>query len=573
MQGSRNLAMEMKVETVMLLRDDVTQDSLLGFGLSQDCLHVIIEHWGNERALRVWRLEEKEDAPRWLLVHKVIVSMDLPDIGRKGLKFAAFHPHDNNIIFFEMPALVIRIDFRTRKVKCCFATSSKIHPSPFLTSSCASLEFHRSSSLSSLPAPRANQDISASDARASEESLSSSSSTGSSSSTPQPRSNPNPSIPEPQPLNQMPGHLFAEREEPVNDEPAPYDPEKETRDQWVERLDAAGYSPLPTSFVIDIHPHVSKIALNKARRNLPVGYVLEFDENSPNIIEPHWEDRIDMNFRAYNTPKTTAGSSSAAATNKPVRPETVVINDEEEDPQTGGMDQTRNAPVNPSPNKGKGKMRTKKTATTHPAAKRKRGESSPVGESMEELWVKMTLKLKEMGEVGPEILEQLAGDPSSRLSQLEEQLKRSEAHNRELQDLTGRQLDEVANLARMAGEAEAEVIRLKEENLKLMEDLELKEREFPGRARQWVGENLDEVARVITSDQEKTVEAFKLIYREEQGKEMITQIGSYGFMSGQKRDREATHAVLVERFPDFDAESYGLAPIPDDEPAPPFPLE
>ncbi|VFQ71626.1 unnamed protein product [Cuscuta campestris] len=525
----------------------------------------------------------------------------------------------------------------------------------------------------------------------------------------------------------MPGQVFQERDAPVEDEPAPYDPENESYENWEDRLEAAGYSPLPTSYPSDIPPRVSKIAQNKARRNLPAGYVLEYDTNWLNIIEPHRDDRVgfhivslesgtvfplrpllvelcrcfkilpgqitpnahrflnafvnicvelkidpslrlflflfevlpgksgcdsyvyfrgrngrqfisdlpqsnrqwkekfvfikfpdvsplagirwndhilksqytepatapdleeslekllqgdpftgqmfhygawiwriqpggqgtpqaqeaaghgvpspgntaeaggpshpDMNFRAYNMPKTTGGSSSAAATNKPVQPETVVINDEE-DPQTGGMGQTGNAPVNPSPNKGKGKMRTKKTATTHPAAKRKRGESSPVGESMEELWVKMTLKLKEMGEVGPDTLEQLAGDPSSRLSQLEEQLKRSEAHNRELQDLTGRQLDEVANLARMAGEAEAVVIRLKEENLKLMEDLELKEREFPGRARRWVGENLEETARVITSTPEMTMAAFKFLYQEEQGKEMITQIGSYGFMSG-----------------------------------------
>ncbi|VFQ64685.1 unnamed protein product [Cuscuta campestris] len=192
---------------------------------------------------------------------------------------------------------------------------------------------------------------------------------------------------------------------------------------------------------------------------------------------------------------------------------------------------------------------------------------------MEELWVKMTLKLKEMGEVCPETLEKLADDTPSRSAQLEEKLRRAEAHNRELQDLTGRQLDEVANLARMAGEADAEILRLKEENLKLMEDLELKEREFPGRAKQWVGENLEETARVITSTPETTMETFKFIYREAQGKEMITQIGSYGFMSGQKRDREATHAVLIERDPDFSAEAYGLAPIPEEEPEPPFPLQ
>ncbi|VFQ73595.1 unnamed protein product [Cuscuta campestris] len=108
------------------VRDDVTQDSLLGFGLSQDCLHVIIEHRGSERALRVWRLEEeKNDTPSWLLVHKVVVSADLPkaDIGRKGLKFGACHPHDNNVIFFEMHGVVIRMNLRTREVEHCFDTS------------------------------------------------------------------------------------------------------------------------------------------------------------------------------------------------------------------------------------------------------------------------------------------------------------------------------------------------------------------------------------------------------------------------------------------------------------------
>ncbi|VFR03611.1 unnamed protein product [Cuscuta campestris] len=618
-----------------------------------------------------------------------------------------------------------------------------------------------------------SQDISASDARASEESLSSSSSTGSSSPIPQPRSNPNPSIPEPQPLNQMPGDLFAEREEPVNDEPAPYDPEKETRDQWVERLDAAGYSPLPTSFVIDIYPHVSKIALNKARRNLPVGYVLEFDENWPNIIEPHREDRIgfhiaslesgivfplrpllvelchcfgilpgqitpnahrllnafanictslhidpslrlflymfevrpgkpgcegfvyfkgrnnrkfisdlpqsnrlwkekfvfikfpppitplaglkwsdhllkhqfteppatpdleesreqllkgdpntgqmyhyggwvwrvqpgdegssraheaagrggpspgntaeaggpshpDMNFRAYNMPKTTGGSSATGPhTSKtfPVQKETIDVHSEEENPETGGASPTGKEPTNSPPNKGKGKKRVKHTATTHPSAKKKRGENTPAEESLEELWVKLTLKLKGMGEIRLVALEQLTEDSSSQLAQLEERLRRSEAHNRELKELTDRQLNEMANLSAIAEGAKAETLQLKEENLKLMEDLESKEREFPGRAKQWMEDNLVEAARVLTSSEERTVEGFNLLYREDQGKEMITQIGSYGFMSGQKRDREATHAVLAERDPDFTAESYGLAPIPEDEPAPPFPLE
>ncbi|VFQ92990.1 unnamed protein product [Cuscuta campestris] len=138
----------------------------------------------------------------------------------------------------------------------------------------------------------------------------------------------------------------------------------------------------------------------------------------------------------------------------------------------------------------------------------------------------------------------------------QQKLRRVEAHNRELQELTGRQLDEVANLARMAGEADGEILRVKEENLKLMEDAELKEREFPGKACQWMEENLMEAARALTSSLERTMEGFRLLYREEHGKEMITQVGSYGFMSSQKRDREATHAILAERDPEFNAESF-----------------
>ncbi|VFR00418.1 unnamed protein product [Cuscuta campestris] len=596
------------------------------------------------------------------------------------------------------------------------------------------------------------QGISSSDAYASEESSTSSSSTGSSLSSFETRSGPNTTVPEPQPVNQMPGQVSQERDEPVDDEPAPYDPDSESYERWVNRLDAAGYFPLPSSYPLDIYPRVSKIAQNKARRNLPEGYVLEYDPSWPNIIEPHRDDRVgfhiislesgtvfplrpllvelchcfkvlpgqltpnahrflnafvnicshlkidpslrfflylfevlpgksgcdgyvyfkgrngrqfisdlpqsnrlwkekfvfikfptvsplagikwndhllkpqytepanapdleeslekllqgdpftgqmfhygawiwrispggtgtpraneaaghgvpapgntaeaggsshpEMNFRAFNIPtKKTGGPSSTAPRTVLVQQEPVEINSEEETRPTGRTSQAGRTTVNPPLDKGKGKVRTKHAAATHPSAKRRRGESVPATESLEELWVKMGRKLKEMGEVGPETLRKLAEDSPSRSLQLEEKLKRLEAHNQELQDLTTRQLDEMANLSAVAGRANAE------------------EQERPGRARQWMEENLVEAARVLTSSEERTMEGFKLLYREEQGKEMITQIGSYGFMSGQKRDREATHAILAERDPDFNAESYGLAPIPDEEPAPPFPLE
>ncbi|VFR02910.1 unnamed protein product [Cuscuta campestris] len=519
-----------------------------------------------------------------------------------------------------------------------------------------------------------SQDISASDAYAFEESPSSSSSTGSSSPDFVHRSVPNTTAPEPQPVNQMPGQVFQERDEPVDDEPTPYDPDNESYEGWVNWLEAAGYLPLPTSYPLDIYPRVSKIAQNKARRNLTEGYVLEYDPSWPNIIEPHRDDRVgfhiisletgtvfplrpllvdlchcfkilpgqitpnahrflnafvnicvelkiepslrlflflfevlpgksgcdgyvyfkgrngrqcifdlpqsnrqwkekfvfikfptvsplagikwndhllkpqytepasapdleeslekllqgdpftrqmfhygawiwrispggtgtpkadeavghgvpapgntaeaggsshpEMNFRAFNIPKKTGGSSSAAPKTVPVQQEPVEIHSDEGSPPTRKTGQTGRTTANPPLDKGKGKVRTKHAATTHPSAKRRRGENAPALESIEELWVKMGRKLKE------------------------EKLKRLEAQNRELQDLTTRQLDEMANLSAVAGRVNAEVLQLKEENTLLMgevshlkEEAWVKEQELPGRARQWMEENLAEAAQ------------------------------------------------------------------------------
>ncbi|VFQ96264.1 unnamed protein product [Cuscuta campestris] len=126
----------------------------------------------------------------------------------------------------------------------------------------------------------------------SSENSNSSSSTGSSSLDSSPGQVPNSSIPDPHPVNQVPGETFVGRDDPVDDEPGPYDPEHETRDGWEERLHAAGYFPLPTFYVLDIPSRVSKIALNKIRRRLPDGYTLLYEPNWPNIVEPHREDRI-----------------------------------------------------------------------------------------------------------------------------------------------------------------------------------------------------------------------------------------------------------------------------------------
>ncbi|VFQ67076.1 unnamed protein product [Cuscuta campestris] len=235
--------------------------------------------------------------------------------------------------------------------------------------------------------------------------------------------------------------------------------------------------------------------------------------------------------------------------------EIVEIIDEEETPQTGA------AEVNHPSNKGKN-VRVKKVATTHPAAKRKRGENVLIVQLVEELWVKLGLRMKELGEVGPDAMEEFSEGSPSQVSQLEEKLRKAEEHNRELNVVFTRQVDEMANLSNMAGAVGAENLHLKEENMQLMgevsrlkEEAEKKDRELPDIARQWVKENLKDATQVFTSNPERTMEAFKLLYREPHRKDMITTIGFYGFMSGQKRDQEATHAILADRDPDFNAES------------------
>ncbi|VFQ77799.1 unnamed protein product [Cuscuta campestris] len=112
-----------------------------------------------------------------------------------------------------------------------------------------------------------SQNISSSGAYATEEFVPSSSSTGYKSLDFESRLAQHPPVPDPKPVNQVPGQVFVDREDLVNKESGPHDPDNES---LVE----------------------CKIALNKARKNLLEGYILEYDENSPNIVEPQRENRI-----------------------------------------------------------------------------------------------------------------------------------------------------------------------------------------------------------------------------------------------------------------------------------------
>ncbi|VFQ92087.1 unnamed protein product [Cuscuta campestris] len=116
---------------------------------------------------------------------------------------------------------------------------------------------------------------------------------------------------------------------------------------------------------------------------------------------------------------TSSGQHPALPRTQPDQQETFEILDEEEAPTTGAAD------LNPPPNKGK-KSRMTKVAMSHPSFMRKRGESVPEVQSIEELWVLLGLKLKELGEVGPDAMEQFSEDSPSKVARLEEKVREGE---------------------------------------------------------------------------------------------------------------------------------------------------
>ncbi|VFQ79358.1 unnamed protein product [Cuscuta campestris] len=311
---------------------------------------------------------------------------------------------------------------------------------------------------------------------------------------------PNSSIPNPQPVNQMPGNVLTGRDEPVDEEPSPYDPENETRDAWEERLHAAGYFPLPTFYVLDIPSHVSKIALNKIRRRLPDGYTLLYEHDWPNIVEPHREDKIgfhtisldagivfpprpllteichafrilpDMEFEEYAMPEDkpegeTGGSQTGTAKTFTAQPETVEVHDLDDDEPHNDRSKEKG--------KEKARRRQKKVATTHPsyAKKRARLDSEPASQTIEEAFVNLGLRLKEKGEIGPHAGEQLGmGSPS--------EVARLEKEREEMALILKSQADELIRLSGMAGTMKAEISQLKEENSRLLDEVSETKREM-----------------------------------------------------------------------------------------------
>ncbi|VFQ62199.1 unnamed protein product [Cuscuta campestris] len=121
--------------------------------------------------------------------------------------------------------------------------------------------------------------------------------------------------------------------------------------------------------------------------------------------------------------------------------------------------------------------------------------------------------------------------------------------------------DRVEREKRLEEELKEERARLDEERAKLVEgkrkvaELEealgqaeesarAKEQSFPDDPATWAACHHTEVARSILIKPEDTMDFFKTMYKEPEGKRMITEIGSYGFQCGQKDERSLFYARL-----------------------------
>ncbi|VFQ96747.1 unnamed protein product [Cuscuta campestris] len=122
-------------------------------------------------------------------------------------------------------------------------------------------------------------------------------------------------------------------------------------------------------------------------------------------------------------------------------------------------------------------------------------------------------------------------------------------------------------------EAERKVAELEDALAQAEETARSKEEAFPDDAAIWAACHHTEVARSILTNPEDTMDFFKVMYKEPEGKRMITDVGSYGFQCGQKEERSLLYARLQRKDPSFDPAKLKLPALYKEEPAPPFPLE
>ncbi|VFQ68483.1 unnamed protein product [Cuscuta campestris] len=238
-----------------------------------------------------------------------------------------------------------------------------------------------------------------------------------------------------------------------------------------------------------------------------------------------------------------------------------------------------------SSSKAKDQKRKSSHKSSRGGKKRKISLSDREGESIEEAFLSLAKKLSKAGVISEEI-----GQTIKEKDQVSELTLLLDSAKLEINDRAKRERRLEEELKEERAMLEEERIKLEEERAKLVEEkrkvAELedalaqaketarsKEEAFPIEAAGWAARNHLEVARSILTAPEETMDFFKTMYKEPEGKRMITEIGSYGFQCGQKDERSLLYARLQKRDPSFDPAKMKLPALYEEVPTPPFPLE
>ncbi|VFQ76732.1 unnamed protein product [Cuscuta campestris] len=137
-----------------------------------------------------------------------------------------------------------------------------------------------------------------------------------------------------------------------------------------------------------------------------------------------------------------------------------------------------------------------------------------------------------------------------------------------------REKDEEINRLKEENERLNDALVKREEQVRTLEaDSRAKDEMFPARAEEWAGQHYAEVAQAVTATLEGTKDFFEVLFKEPEGKKMTTEIGSYGFMMGQKTERTGMYRLMQKRDPKLEPAAWKLPPLHKDEQVPPFPLE
>ncbi|VFQ87044.1 unnamed protein product [Cuscuta campestris] len=229
-----------------------------------------------------------------------------------------------------------------------------------------------------------------------------------------------------------------------------------------------------------------------------------------------------------------------------------------------------------SSSRAKGQKRKGSQKSSKGDKKKKVRLSDREGESIEEAFLSLAKKLSKAGVISEEIGQSLL-EPKDQISQLTLLLDsakleindRAEREKRLEEELR----EERARFALLEEEGKRKVAELKDALGQAEEAARSKEEAFPTEAAAWAACHHLEVARSILTTPEETMDFFKTMYKEPEGRRMITEIGSYGFQCGQKEERSLLYARLQKRDPSFDPAKMKLPALYKEEPAPPFPLE